>query len=406
MRPLVIDYLKTHTFRQLEEEHGVNSRPNAGGDKFGLNYDQIMSRPSNPLANQCRGLIVRPVTRLSKEGWEDQIVGDVSILGWPMHRFFNLGDSNAAVVDWNDPKVRIYDKLDGTCCTLYWDKLAGRWHVATRSVPEADLPIKGDHIVIGNMTFSELFDRTFRETWNLINPYDQLRREWTYVFELTSPYNKIVVKYEKPGVTLLAIRNNDTGEEIDVSGPIINEPLGLPWVPRPKVWPIGNALGLVAFLDLQDPTKCEGAVVCDSNFNRVKIKSAAYLLSFRMKDMLSLSRRSVLEAVLAGHMDDVLPQLDPDLAAHVLDLQDKVRTYFATVDKNFHIWKAQAGGNQKAFAILVQTSDDWHVPYYSMLKGSHATCAAWAADAVGRGKLSQSTLEYLVNKLKWFPKVD
>lgn len=37
MKPLVIGYLKAHTLRQLEEDYGVNARPNALFDKFSLN---------------------------------------------------------------------------------------------------------------------------------------------------------------------------------------------------------------------------------------------------------------------------------------------------------------------------------------------------------------------------------
>lgn len=410
MLPLVIEYLKTHTFAQLKEEHGIAVRPSVMGDKFSLNYDQIMSKPNNPVSNQCRGLIIRPVGDLSalEHDWENKVVGDVVILAWPMSRFFNLGDSNAAEVDWNDPQLRVYDKLDGTCCIVYWDDKWSRWNIATRSVPEADLPIKKDHIVIGNSTFSDLFTDTFVRTWHTIsplsdvNPFLWLKKEWTYVFELTSPYNKIVVKYDEPEITLLAIRDLITGREIDVS----DETSGLSWVKRAKSWPISEPTGLIAFLDLQDPSKVEGAVVCDSRFNRVKIKSKAYLLSFKMKDMLQLSRRSVLEAVLEGRIDDVIPHLEPDLAEHVRDLQDRVRKYFATIDTNFRVWKNQSNGDRKAFAVLVQQSEDWHVPYYAMLKNNFESTAAWAEDAVKAGRLSQTTLEYLVSKLRWNPAVE
>src|SRR5690348_14206266 len=120
LRLEVIDYLKTHTFHELKEEHGVAARPNSTGDKFSLNYDTIMAKPNNSLSNQCRGLVIRPLVSLdvANENWQDQVVGDVQILAWPMFRFFNLGDANAAQVDWNDPNLKAYDKLDGTCCIM------------------------------------------------------------------------------------------------------------------------------------------------------------------------------------------------------------------------------------------------------------------------------------------------
>lgn len=60
MDPLVKDYLLTHSFRQLEEEHGVCTRPNATFDKFSLNYDQLLVKNGDPIAEQCRGLVIRP----------------------------------------------------------------------------------------------------------------------------------------------------------------------------------------------------------------------------------------------------------------------------------------------------------------------------------------------------------
>ena len=49
MEPFVKEYLRRHTFRELEEEHGVCARPNATFDKFALNYDQILSKPGDPV---------------------------------------------------------------------------------------------------------------------------------------------------------------------------------------------------------------------------------------------------------------------------------------------------------------------------------------------------------------------
>ena len=55
----VIDYLRTHTFGELEAEHGVSASVSRSKPwKFSLNYSQIDSKPG-PLVNQCRGLILR-----------------------------------------------------------------------------------------------------------------------------------------------------------------------------------------------------------------------------------------------------------------------------------------------------------------------------------------------------------
>ena len=55
---LVQEYLMTHTFGDLAKEHGVYASFSKSGHKFSLNYDQIEARESDPLAQECRGLIL------------------------------------------------------------------------------------------------------------------------------------------------------------------------------------------------------------------------------------------------------------------------------------------------------------------------------------------------------------
>ena len=55
---LVQKYLETHTFGDLAKEHGVYASFSKSGHKFSLNYDQIEAKESDPLAQECRGLIL------------------------------------------------------------------------------------------------------------------------------------------------------------------------------------------------------------------------------------------------------------------------------------------------------------------------------------------------------------
>ena len=167
MKPLVIEYLRNHSFQQLEDEHGVCVRFSNDGSKASLNYDQILVKNGDPVAEQCRGMVIRPTQfdiKVFGDAWKQAPVGNVDVLAWPMNRFYNHGDANGAQLDWDDSRLRIYEKLDGTMMVVYWDPLHSRWHAGTRSVPEADLPIRKDHMEIGDMTFSELFFKALRAT--------------------------------------------------------------------------------------------------------------------------------------------------------------------------------------------------------------------------------------------------
>jgi hypothetical protein len=408
MDPLVKAYLRNHTFQQLEDEHGVCARPNARGDKFSLNYDQILVKNGDPVAEQCRGMIVRPTqfdVHVRGDDWKSTVVGDVEVLAWPMNRFYNHGDAVAAQIDWSDPGLRVYEKLDGTCMIVYWDPLHGRWHAGTRSVPEADLPIRVGHMEIGDMTFSELFFKALvatREastgeaiTWT-VDGFDKvvhLNKELTYVFELTTPYNRIVVKYDEPRVTLLAARHTATGKELPI------ESLCLQYVNRPKTWDLRSASALDAFVNSADPALLEGAVVCDSQFHRLKVKNKAWVLSSKAKDLVTVSRRSALLAIIRGEIDDVLPLVDKDIADELRRMQGTLRDYLRAIDDNFAAFKARAAGSRKDFALQVTSSGDWTPPYFNMWEGRAATALEWAQNAAANGKLSDSTLDLVLGKL-------
>ncbi len=416
----MIDYLRRHTLRELEEEHGVNARPNSRFDKFSLNYDQIASKSGEELSGQCRGLIVRPSPELTekmlrdeaKRGneplsaarWRDRIMGDLEVLAWPMNRFYNHGDVSCAPVDWSDPDLRVYEKLDGTMCAVYWDDLHGRWHVATRSVPEADLPISRSGMETLDITFAQLFMKALVETrnslgstvsWEFDGPDKivHLNKELTYVFELMSPQNRVVVKYDEPRVALIAARHTKTGKELRI------EDINMQWVNRPQRWSLVEPTALVAFVDSSDPSKIEGAVVVDSRFNRVKVKSKSYVLSSRAKDLVTVSRRSALDAILQGKIDDVITMVEEDVANELRRMQAAAREYVMNVDKNFVSWKTLAGDSRKEFARLVIESDDWKAPYFELWESRAQNASEWIEKTAAAGKITSNTLDYLLKKM-------
>lgn len=409
-QPLVVEYLRTHTFQQLEDDHGVVARLSETGDKIALNYDQILARNGDHLAEQCRGLVVRPRVSIAPDALKTRIVGEVEVLAWPMNRFYNLGDGSGAAVWWGDPELKVYEKLDGTMIVIYWDEKFQRWCTGTRGVAEADVPI---NVGVGQepMTFSELFRKALEETfWRQVGSYlhaDQLLNESfdkndTYVFELTSPYNRVVVKYDDFGVTLLARRAKATGQEKSIQ---ITNDKGYTtdstfWIPRPRTWDLSDPIAISAFVNEADPAALEGAVVCDSSFRRLKIKSKAWVLSSRTKDMVSTSRRSAVEAILMGTVDDVIPLVAKEIGDELAAMQDRLRAYLKQVDANFVTWKEEADGSRKRFAELVNLSDDWATPYFQLMDGKGTDALDWAVSSQKAGKMTPRFLDTLLEKIK------
>ena len=97
---LVQQYLMHRTFGQLEKEHGVYASFSRDGKKWSLNYDQIEAREDDPLAQECRGLILacadhKPMyCRLDAQGkrhYEEMSAGSTVVIAYPLRRFFNAG---------------------------------------------------------------------------------------------------------------------------------------------------------------------------------------------------------------------------------------------------------------------------------------------------------------------------
>jgi hypothetical protein len=395
---LVRDYLMTHSLDQLEADHGVCSRMNATFDKFSLNYNQLLIKDGDPVAEQCRGLILRPKLNLNENDWNSRIVGEVDVIAWPMNRFYNFGDSKAAEISWNDPELRVYEKLDGTMIVMYWDALHGRWHAGTRAVPEADLQIhKGG---MGDPTFSELFWRALDSTLSddhgmIVGDFlNSLNKELTYVFELTGPLNRVVVKYDRLRATLLAVRHTSSGDEIQI------ESLELKSFNRPRAWQLHSAEAVNTFVEQADPAQLEGAVVIDSSFKRIKIKNKAWVLSSRAKDLVTVSRRSALLAIIMNKIDDVLPLVDKDVHDELISMRDSLVMYMASIDANFVKFMDSSKGDRKEFALIVNASEDWTPAYFQLFMGRHRTALDWIVSMAEKDKLPSGTLDVILNKIK------
>jgi hypothetical protein len=143
----------------------------------------------------------------------------------------------------------------------------------------------------------------------------------------------------------------------------------------------------------------EGAVVVDSRFNRVKVKSKSYVLSSRAKDLVTVSRRSALDAILQGKIDDVITMVEEDVANELRRMQAAAREYVMNVDKNFVSWKTLAGDSRKEFARLVIESDDWKAPYFELWESRAQNASEWIEKTAAAGKITSNTLDYLLKKM-------
>lgn len=405
---LVQEFLKTRSFGDLAKEHGVYASFSKSAHKWSMNYDQIEAKENDPLSQECRGLILarqdgqsylsQAVEINGRLNYDHIIPGETKILAYPMKRFFNHGQGSAASVDWSDPKLAILEKLDGTLCIVYYDPFTTKWCVATRSVSEADLFMDN-----GLFTFRTLFEKALKETSNLDfeDIANLLEPNKTYCFELTTPYNRIVVNYPNNIITLLSIRDLNSLKEInlDFTEPYIDL---FPVVQRHTFTSVDDLINLVSSLN---PMEHEGVVVCDSQFNRVKVKNAAYVAYNRARDVLGTSERNCLELILQEKDDDVIPFLPEEIVNNLIKIKKNYQIMMKTYDDHYQAKLAEANailpGDKKTFAILVTKEKEmWHAPFFNMFASKASNMKEFVQSNKKEGTWANGFLDRLLEVSK------
>jgi hypothetical protein len=231
-------------------------------NKILLKYDQLCgpSVMANQEVQDCRGII------LEKGSWK--------VMSLAFQKFFNSDESNAHKVDWET--ARVLEKLDGTLIQVYYDWNEKRWYAGTTGTAEGEGEVNNKM----GTTFNELFWKTVFEKYEMDE--SRLKVGFTYVFELTTPYNIVVKPHGESSATLLSVRNLETLKEVSFDeATAIAATLGVPMVKEfdLSVRNVGTLLNTFKNMVWTE----EGYVVVDANFNRIKIKNPAYVAVHHLK---------------------------------------------------------------------------------------------------------------------------
>lgn len=402
MKLFVQEYLENNSLASLSAEHGINFRFDTTGRKVSLSYDQIESKGSDPIACSCRGLILR---RLNKTDFTaEEIVGPTAIIAYPFNRFFNYGELTAAKIDWQS--ARVINKIDGTLCVVSFDDITDQWCVSTRSVPEADIPISD----VVKYTYRTLFENILEEVYGMsfLHFTSCLRSDYTYCFELVSPFNRIVVDYPK-GLFCLGKRNKITGQEEKVSSSEFyqeNENK----IECPEEYPLTTIDDIIKFVNDRDPIKFEGSVIVDDNFNRIKVKNAAYCAFNRLRDSLSNSKRNCMEIVLMGKCDDCIAFVPLEIKTVLLEMTEGLQKLISKTKQDQIDLEAEAKVIQeanpsfneyKAFALAVQAKQCWTAPLYEIKRDKYNGVGDFIEKNKKNGEYSSSFLDMILREIEW-----
>lgn len=241
-----------------------------------LKYNQLDSDFHEEMVRESRGLIFD----------EDSL----EVVSVPFFKFGNYGESYAPNIDWES--AIITEKRDGSLMKVSY--IGDDVLISTNGCIDAFKAPLQDDVLCPYANYGEMFVKA------LGNRLQLLEKGKTYMFELTSPYNKVVVPYDKLELALIGIRDNQSLQEELIYDSSLKDSFLLPkrYGFRTLEECIESAKSL--------PYSEEGYVVVDKYFNRVKIKSLAYVDAHHIKGNGVLTEKRILEILLANEEDEVL----------------------------------------------------------------------------------------------------
>jgi RNA ligase len=236
-------------------------------------YDNIW----DPVTTQCRGLV------LDNEG---------NVIAKSFPKFFNLEQHVPDEIP-NEP-FEVFEKMDGSLGIAFHYK--GDWIMATKGSFTSEQAVRGTQM-LKNLSILRNY------------PTTGLRENWTYLFEIIYPENRIVCDYDFEDLVLLGAYDRDTLEEIDYDTLVKSVSL------YPDVMVVRKYNAVTDYTKLKDMISDdrEGYVIRFKGGMRMKIKGTEYLRLHRI--LTNFSTTMIWEVLSTGgdihqYLDNVPDEFD------------------------------------------------------------------------------------------------
>lgn len=281
-----------------------------------FNYDTTKCDFFDPVVQEARGIVID--------------TQNLRVVCWPFRKFGNYEEPYADKIDWNS--ARVQTKIDGSIVKLWWDDF---WHWSTNSCINADEASATD-----GRTFGDVIRMALE-----ITPvyFGRLQRDYTYIFELVSPYTQVVIHYPLPELWHIGTRNNISGMEsvTDIG------------VQRPKEYPLHTLADCVEAANNLNKDcvsiKQEGFVVVDVNWHRIKVKSPEYFIEHAAR---TANPAAVKREIVHNLLDKTKQEL-PVVEYYrywLLELMDQIQI---SINSGRKIYE-EMNGDRKAAAELIK----------------------------------------------------
>ena len=326
-----------------------------------FNYG-ITSDFSNPIIQEARGIIINLVT--------------LEVVCWPFRKFGKYDEYYADTIDWKSAVVQ--EKIDGSIIKLWFDKDNLQWKWSTNSMINAADAICNKE---SGETFMDAIRKTkeYETMIDLVDGfayksiYDEAKIKiihtnydsdintklghLTYIFELTTPDNRVVINHKYYEMTLIGARNNITGDEYD---------LLIDCIDRPRKYDLHHLDDCIEWCKIMNNDEYnmignvyhEGFVVVDKNFNRVKIKTPEYMLFHGLISGDKVSVKNLVELIYYNRLDITsicrnFPELAHIILFYSYQVEEMLYEAHAIIDIARKLNKILSG-NRKEIAMRIK----------------------------------------------------
>ena len=318
----IINFIREHTnWEELLSSPPYSLSIKKKDTRILFKYSQINSDFSLEIVREARGLILEDKT------WK--------IVCYPFKKFFNYGEAYADEIDWETAKVT--SKEDGSLIKIY--HYNGEWRVGTNSTIDAE-----------DATLNSPYYKNFRELFDVAADnckfdFDRLDPNYTYLMELCSCHNTIVVPYNEPKLFHIGTRNNITCEEVEVD-------IG---IEKPKEWALSSLNDCIAMAATFDFTR-EGFVCRDKNYHRVKVKSEDYVRVHRLANNGSITLERAIDLIRMNELEEFLVYC-PQYTDFINDVRHRFNKFSSDIyfNVNMALIEKMECETRKDFAAVVKT---------------------------------------------------
>lgn len=367
-------YLRANSPEALKTELGIDyTRHKKYPNLVLFKYSMIDSPASHPIVVECRGLILDEANN-----WD--------VVSYSFQRFFNESEGHADKIDW-EGEVTVQEKVDGSLMVLY--RYNGEWHVQSSGSPDASGEVRSSQAASvcadprggeewAPQSFADLFWKTFRDMGLELPPSEDL----CYCFELTSPYNRVVVPHDTRKLTLIGVRDRITGTEYPSSMFAFQ-------FPAVREYNLKSLDEVITTFKALSPLTQEGYVIrgarkANGSYARIKVKHPGYVAIHHMRD--TLCDRAMLEVIRTGESSEFLTYF-PEYTAPFNAIKDRLESLtfslelayadaVAKVEEMNKVVALNPGRQQKEFA-QVATKTKCSAALFSFRSGKNKSIAEY-----------------------------